>query len=377
MRRRPRIAFLLTQDRGGPVDLCVNLAATIAASGRAEVRLFGPTPCRGAESVRHLVQPLVIGSKGDVRAIGRSRRTLLDWRPDVIHAQDRRAGLVATAVGRLPGAPPVLVHTYHGVPDDVSEPWFRSSPGSSPPSLYTRTVLTADAAVARSVRVTVVPSTSMLTFLRRRLRVPVAKLFHIDNGVSLPPADPPRGPVRKLLFVGLLVPRKGVSDLLEALGRPGTMPDGATLSVVGDGPERAALEAAVERGPLRGRVEFLGFRSDVPALLAASDALVLPSRMEQQPLVIAEAMGAGKPVVATDTGGVSEMLTAPRAPLLVAPVADVEALAGQLRDLFHHEDPAGIGSALAASARARFSVDLAAEIHMQLYDRMLGQADPR
>lgn len=374
MTRRPRIAFLLTQDRGGPVDLCVNLAATIAASGRSEVRVFGPPPARGAESVRDLVQPLVVGSKGDVRAISRSRRTLLDWQPDVVHAQDRRAGLVAAAIGRLPGAPPVLVHTYHGVPDDVTEPWFRGSPGSPPPSAYTRTVLAADAAVARSVQVTVVPSTSMRTFLRTRLRVPVAKLVHIDNGVPLPPADPPRGPVRKLLFVGLLVPRKGVSELLDALARPGTMPAGATLCVAGDGPERSALEATVEQGPLRGRVEFLGFRSDVPALLAASDALVLPSRMEQQPLVIAEAMGAAKPVVATDTGGVSEMLTAPGADRFVAPVGDVDALAGRLRDLFHHDDPAGVGSALAASARARFSVDLAAEIHLRLYDRLLDQA---
>jgi glycosyltransferase involved in cell wall biosynthesis len=363
-----RIAYLLTQDRGGPVDLTVQLAAAVTARGTGQVRLFGPQPARGAASVADLLEPVSVHTKSDVRGMARLRDAVLGWRPDVLHAQDRRAGLVAAALRRLPGAPPVVVHTYHGVPDDVGEPWFRGTPGAAGPSRYTRLVLAADAVVARSIHRTIAPAPSMAAFLRRLLRVPPARLVHIDNGVALPEqAAPPPGPVRDLLFVGLLVERKGVADLLDALGRPGVAPADLRLQIAGDGPERAALEELADRGPLRGRVRFLGFREDVPSLLARCDALVLPSRMEQQPLVVAEAMAAGKPVVATDTGGVADMLSGAGTDRFLAAPGDAASLATQLQRLFRHPAPAQVGRALATSARSRFAVDVSAAAHLALY----------
>ncbi|MFD1149942.1 glycosyltransferase family 4 protein, partial [Saccharothrix hoggarensis] len=235
-----------------------------------------------------------------------ARAALRAWRPDVVHAADRRAGLVAAGLRR---SGIKVVHTYHGVPDDVAEPWFRGVPRAAGPSAYTRVVLAADAVVARAVHRTVVPAPAMGRFLTTRLRVPADRVTHIDNCVDLAHVQPPTGPVRRLVFVGLLVERKGLDVLLDALARPDVMPPDATLTVVGDGPARAAAE--VRARALEGRVTFLGFRADVPDLLRHHDALVLPSLMEQQPLVVAEAMAAGKPVVATDTGGVADMLGAP------------------------------------------------------------------
>ncbi|MBP2335408.1 glycosyltransferase involved in cell wall biosynthesis [Saccharothrix coeruleofusca] len=365
MSGRLRVAYLVTQDRGGPVDVTVRLARALLASGRAEVRVFGPPPARAADSLARHHEAVEVPRKGDLRAGRRARAALAAWRPDVVHAQDRRAGLVGAGLrSRCP-----VVHTYHGVPDDVGEAWFRGAPGAAGPSAYTRTVLVADALVARAVHRTVVPAAAMGRFLRSRLRVPANRLAHIDNCVDPVDARPPAGPVRKLLFVGLLVRRKGLSTLLRALAAPGTTPPDATLTVVGDGPQRAEAEAEALRSGCR--VEFLGFRGDVPDLVREHDALVLPSTMEQQPLVVAEAMAAGKPVLATDTGGVAEMLGG--AGLLAAP-GDVADLAVRLRALFADTDPGRTGRLLAVRARERFDPEVCARRHLELYHDVLEHA---
>ncbi|UJW31210.1 glycosyltransferase family 4 protein [Saccharothrix sp. AJ9571] len=371
MNRRPRIAYLLTQDRGGPVDLTVRLATALTEADAAEVRVFGPPPARGADLLNGNFEEISVPRKGDLAAGRRARAVLHAWRPDVVHAQDRRAGLVSASLPRRQGGPTAVVHTYHGVPDDVSEEWFRGEPSARPPSPYTKVVLAADAVVARAVRHTLVPAAAMGDFLHTRLRVPAKRLRHIDNCVEPLPCLPPVGPVRHLLFVGLLVERKGVLDLLRALATPGTMPADARLTIVGDGPQRADVERAAAQPPLAGRVDVLGFRSDVPAQLAAADALVLPSTMEQQPLVVAEAMMAGKPVLATDTGGVADMLDAPGATRYLAAPGDVPDLATRLRELFADPDPARTGHALAKAARAKFDPAVCARRHLELYRSVL------
>ncbi|MEU4804221.1 glycosyltransferase family 4 protein [Actinosynnema sp. NPDC023587] len=352
---------MLTQDRGGPVDVTVRLAATLAASGEAEVRVFGPRPARGGELIAGCHEPVSVLGKGDLPGGRLARDAVRAWRPDVVHAQDRRAGLVSAGL-RLRHK---VVQTYHGLPDDVSEAWFRGVPGAVGPSSYTRTVLAADAGVARFVHRTVVPATSMGEFLQRRLRVPAHRVAHIDNCVEIPEAAPPRGPVRRLVFVGLLVERKGLPVLLAALA--GVMPDDATLTVIGDGPLRLAAEEQARR-LLPGRVEFLGFRPDVADQLRRHDALVLPSLLEQQPLVVAEAMAAGKPVVATDTGGVAEMLVDGAG--LAAP-GDVEGLAVCLKGLFTDPVPGRWGRLAALRARTRFSPEVCAQRHLALYRELL------
>lgn len=367
MSRRLRIAYLLTQADGGPVDLTVRLASALIASGEADIRVFGPSPRRDAELIAEIHEPIAVPRKGDLSAARNARAALRAWRPDVVHAQDRRAGLVSAGL-------PNVVHTYHGVPDDVGEQWFRAIPGAPSPSVYTRAVLTADALVARRVARTVAPARSMARFLTTRLRVPVDRVTQIDNCVAMGEPHPTAGPVRKLLFAGLLVERKGLALLLEALATPGTMPPDATLTVAGDGPERLAVEALAGRPELAGRVRFLGFRSDIPVLLRQHDAFVLPSTMEQQPLVVAEAMAAGKPVLATDTGGVPDMLTVPGAARYLARAGDVPSLTRELRSLFADPDPGSTGLLLAAAARTRFSPEACTRQHLALYEQVAATA---
>jgi glycosyltransferase involved in cell wall biosynthesis len=352
-----RVAFVLTQDRGGPVDVTVQLASELARRDGVEVRLFAPVPARGAGEVAGLLEESRVEGKGAVGAIRAARRRILDWHPDVVHAQDRRSGLVCSGLRRT------VVHTYHGVPDDVPLEWLAGA-ARPRPSRYTRAVLSADAAVARAVTRTIVVSPDMADVLTRRLKVPARKIVHIDNGLQLPLplALPVRGPVRRLLFVGLLVPRKGVHVLLDALADP-RLPTDLTLRIAGDGPERGALEAQARTLGLADRVEFLGFREDVPKLLGEADAFVLPSQLEQQPLVLIEALGAGLPCLATDVGGVADQLGDDG---VVVPPNSAPALADGLLSLLA-SDVTELGARAARRARDRFSIGRCADRHLELY----------
>src|SRR5439155_23248491 len=107
----------------------------------------------------------------------------------------------------------------------------------------------------------------------------------------------------RLLFVGRLARQKGCDLLLEALARPALAGRAWTLTIVGAGPEEADLRRrAAALGP---RVRFAGPEppARIPGRLAEADALVLPSRAESFGVVVAEALAAGVPVLATRCGG--------------------------------------------------------------------------
>jgi glycosyltransferase involved in cell wall biosynthesis len=129
------------------------------------------------------------------------------------------------------------------------------------------------------------------------------------------------------------------------------------VAIAGEGRERAALEAEIARLGLRDRVHLTGFRRDVPALLAASDAFCMPSLSEGLPFALLEAGSAGLPVIATRVGGMAELLEHGRTARLVPP-GDPAALARELRLLV--EDPDGAGAtarALRALIAERFGVE--------------------
>jgi len=125
----------------------------------------------------------------------------------------------------------------------------------------------------------------------------------------------------KLMFVGRLAAVKGVPVLLEALAEARRTRPELTLTLVGDGPDRAALIAQAQALDLAGAVTFTGYKSqsEVAELLACHDALVLPSFAEGVPVVLMEAMAARMPAVATAVGGVSELVEDGTTGCLVAP----------------------------------------------------------
>ena len=141
-----------------------------------------------------------------------------------------------------------------------------------------------------------------------------------------------------MTVVGRFVPQKSHWLFLEALHEVRRSHPEAQGWLVGDGPLRAELEAqAVKLGLLGDGVKFLGQRRDVPAMLKASDAFVLPTAVrEGLSLSILEAMAAGLPVVAADVGGNRELVEDGKTGLLVVP-GDIASLAAAMRRVI--EDP--------------------------------------
>jgi len=366
-----KVALVLTQDRGGPVDLTVALALELTGRPTGpEIAVVGPEPVTSAGDARPLLRPLHVTKKTDLRGAVELRRVLADVAPDIVHAQDRRAGLLAATAARSRAA---VVATYHGVPDAGAGVWVEQGPlaGRRPPP---RNVirLVADAAVGRLVDVTVAPSTAMARFLVGRLRIPAGKVRVIHNGVRPPPARPPSGPARTFATVGSFGPSKAVPLLVDAFAELARHRGDVRLLLIGDGEERTRVERQVAAGGLADRVELLGYRCDVPAQLARADAFVLPSLNENFPLALLEAMGAGLACVASDVGGIPEAL-ADGAGLLVPP-GDPAALTRAMTRLASEPGLApALGRAAAESVRRRFTVSACADAHVALWSELSGR----
>jgi glycosyltransferase involved in cell wall biosynthesis len=172
---------------------------------------------------------------------------------------------------------------------------------------------------------------------------------------------------KRAIFVGSLLPEKGVEDLLAAAAQ---IP-GLELCMIGAG---SASYAAGLREQGRGmKVEWLGAVpvERVAEEMARSDVLVLPSHMETSPNVVAEAMCAGLPVVATRVGGVPAMVEHGVTGQLVAPRDDV-ALAQALRQTFENPDRAGAMAERARKlAKERHGADVAVRATLSAYERVL------
>ena len=179
-------------------------------------------------------------------------------------------------------------------------------------------------------------------------------------------AHPPH-PGFRVGYVGRLEDRKGVHVLIDAVA---LVPD-VTLEIVGEGPERASLEARVRARGIEDRVTFTGHAShaDLPRIYASLDVVAIPSLptagwLEQFGRVAVEAMAAGVPVVASDSGELTAVVG--EAGLLVPP-GDHEALAAAIRRLV---SDAGLRATLAAAGRkhaARYSWPSIAAAHRRLY----------
>lgn len=174
---------------------------------------------------------------------------------------------------------------------------------------------------------------------------------------------------RDLLFLGEMRELKGVSDLLEALGRLRSWRS-ISATLVGDGPDRKAFESQAERLGLTAQVHFAGA---MPARQAfgLGRLMVMPSRAESLPYVILEAVAAGKSLIATHVGGIPEIL-GPES--LVAPAAP-EALALAIRQRLT-DWTAGEAQAKAAAeaARSRFSAEGMAREVANFYRDVTGRA---
>jgi glycosyltransferase involved in cell wall biosynthesis len=199
--------------------------------------------------------------------------------------------------------------------------------------------------------------TGRVVTIRGRYGKPVR---HIPYGIEIPArwsgdreelrkrlGLPTGGPV--WIAVGRLNEAKAFPDLLDAFSRLNAYGPGPFLVIAGEGDERVRLERIIQETGLAGKVFLLGSRNDVKDLYAASDAFVLSSRREGNPLVLLEAMAAGLPVVATDVGVVSTM-TEPGTTALLVPPGRPSELAAAMHSVMDMGDEA---QALGEAGRKR------------------------
>lgn len=195
----------------------------------------------------------------------------------------------------------------------------------------------------------VVPSASVAEVAESWADVPAEKVVVIPNAIDVPgitgfrpvPAasdlrEPPsaqsdrpqhgpgaRDTAQRIGFIGRLDPVKRIPDLVAAVAK---LPETVTLGIWGEGGHRRAVQAAVAKHQLNGRVKLHGSIASPQQALGQMDVLVLPSEAEGFGLVLIEAMAAGVPVVATDVPGIRNVVTGEKTGILV-PVGDVDALA--------------------------------------------------
>ncbi|KYH44275.1 hypothetical protein AZH51_06920 [Branchiibius sp. NY16-3462-2] len=249
--------------------------------------------------------PVRIGERPDPRADASTVRTLRSLRDaDVVHAHGVRAGALA-ALART-GRP--LVTTLHN-----------AAPTTSRVNAVLFALLLRVAAHGSAVVLTVSPD---LEAPARRAGARDVRRAVIAAPAVAVPAVSHEG--FRAVCVGRLTTQKRIDLLIDAAG----LVDGVTWSVVGDGPDRAALQAQIDAGDAP--VELLGRRDDVPQLLAAADVAVSTAAWEGQPVWLQEAVRAGLPVVAFDVGGIRETIGAAG---VFAQFPDVEGIAREVRRL--------------------------------------------
>jgi glycosyltransferase involved in cell wall biosynthesis len=287
---------------------------------------------------------------------------------DVVHTHDRRTGLLVRPAARLKGIG--TVNTVHGVPESISVPSEEWNAGHASDgagghrldhALSARARILAEALLSR-LGTTVVPSHALARFLVSN-GFPERRVAVVHNGIEVIRRETAaRHEPFAIAAVTLLEPHKAIDVLLDACSR---LAFPYTLDVFGDGALRPSLEA--NAAALGVHAHFHGYVGNTRERIADFDLLVQPSRAENLPMAILEAMAYAVPVVGSRVGGVPELVADGETGLLVAP-DDARSLAGAITAL--HADEArrrAMGSGGAERAAAHFDIADTARRMVEVY----------
>jgi glycosyltransferase involved in cell wall biosynthesis len=324
------------------------------------------------ESLRPEIHPI-----RDLRALLALIGLIRRFRPDIVHTHTAKAGMLGrlAAVIGAGRRRPIVVHTYHG---HVLEGYF----GAAKTGLYRF----LERALARvSDRLIGVSQATVDDLVRLRV-APPAKFEVVPLGLDLErflAVDEAAGRSARqrlelreddlvLLYVGRLVPIKRVDRLLRVFAAAARSLPGAVLLVAGDGELRASLERAAGELGIAPQVRFLGFRDDLDVLLAASDIGVLTSDNEGTPVFLIEAAAAARPAIATDVGGVRDVVRGDGG--IVVAADDEAAFAAAIAELASGpEERLRMGSAAREHVAPRYARSRLLDDVDSLYRTLLGE----
>ncbi|MEZ0579074.1 glycosyltransferase family 4 protein [Nocardioides sp. MH1] len=352
-----RVLQLVTQTRGGPVDHAVDVAVELVRLGH-ESHLVGPAGSHLALAAERgvVVHVADVRSKADVTGAHAVADVIDRVWPDVVHLQDRRAGLVGRVLAARSSRP--SVYTLHGVPDELAGLVPGNLPVAPRRARDRWTYLGLERLLAATPRsVVVTPCRALAAYAREQVGIRSGRVRTVPNGVGpgwlAPPAARTQRTNVTATWLGLMEPVKRVPDLVRAAARV----PGLALELVGDGSERGRIEAVVdEEGSIRD-VHLAGYQSDPSPYLRHADVFVLPSAAEACPMALLQAMACGVPVVASRVGGVPEIVRNGVDGVLVDAGA-VDQLTAALRLL---AGDAGLRARLGAAGRERVAAHFGIE----------------
>ncbi|HEY6637818.1 MAG TPA: glycosyltransferase [Solirubrobacterales bacterium] len=299
-------------------------------------------------------------------------RALRSERIDVLHTHGFGPNAWGSLIGRWAGVPVVIAHEHN---------WAFAGRALRP-------VIDREL-IARNARAMIVVSAEAQRRMIEVERIPAERLVLLPNGVqALPPGDgralrADLGIRRGDPVVGTVCIIRSEKALDVLVGAAALLREDfpcLRVLIAGDGPDRARVEAVAERAGLSDSIQMTGARTDVPDVLAAIDIAVICSDYEGSPRSVLEFMDAGKPIVATDVGGIPEVIEDGVHGVLVPPRNEA-ALAAALRGLLEDMDRGhGMGARARDRCRRELSLDRTVEslqrLYVELHSRRNGNFAP-
>jgi glycosyltransferase involved in cell wall biosynthesis len=300
-------------------------------------------------------------SRIDAGAFMSLRSICLRTSPHILHSHGYKGDIFLAVLKRTLRGPAIL-STKHGSTDATSRASLYEHLGDLSLRYFDRVVAVSEYTKKKLIE----------------LHVPEGKIEVIHNGIDVSSfSGVEKGSLRHSLniaedsrvagFIGRLGPEKGITYLLEAADRICRSTSGVYFILIGEGILKEETEDFIASRGLNDRIIMLGWRKDATCILPDMDMLLLPSLTEGTPMVILEAMAAGVPVIASDVGGIGEIIEDSRTGLLIKP-RDPVAIAESVKALL---DDRGLAERISRNAasevESRFSALRMSEKYEQTY----------
>ncbi|MCR4346529.1 MAG: glycosyltransferase [Sulfuricaulis sp.] len=313
-------------DFGGAEKVTVSLANGMAASHDVTICCLKRVGVLGTQTDKRV--RIVCLDKGEgneyllpLRLAGLIRKHGFD----VVHTHNWAVFLEGGLAGLLAGTR-ILIHTVHGPYADYA------------PSRLSRFKIavrhTLERRLARRFCRIATVSDAIRSYIEKDIRIPARHLITVHNGIpanNISFIQRPERPHVTFMTVGRLAPIKNHALMLRAFHTVSKGNPNVRLVIVGDGPERPALERFIRENGLDDKVTLPGFRDDIDLLLREADVFLLTSHYEGISIALLEAMRAGLPAIGTAVGGIPETIIDGKTGLLVAPDSQEDLVKAMLR----------------------------------------------
>ena len=376
---------------GGPAIQAMSLSDRLSARGFDTLLVHGRLDAAEGD-MRYLLEPTVtarylpalrrpLAPVLDALALAQLLDIVRDFRPDIVHTHMAKAGSLGRAAAAIYNATAGrhrrsrVVHTYHG---HVLEGYFSPAKARLFIGIERRLAGVSDRIVAISPQI----RTELVDAYRigREDQYRVVPLgFDLDGLLRIDDAHRAASraaldlspDARVVTTVGRLTAIKQHGLFLECARRVAADDPLAQFLIVGDGEDRAALEAAARDLGVASRTRFLGWRRDLDIIYGASDVFLLTSRNEGTPVALIESLAAGVPGVSTRVGGVADVIDSDEV-LRLAPFGDAAALANHVSALLR--DPSirrCMGDAGRRAMRERYGINRLVDDVERVYRELL------